>query len=385
VKASIVGSAELAPTRDTGGATTLSLSAAILDEALADAGLARNEVDGILVHPMAEVSRLVPSTVVEYAGLQVSYADSVDLGGATAAGMIWRASSAITSGMCSVCVCLTAAPRASASGSGPSIRTVDRSPAREFEVPYGNVGATEGYAMIAQRYEAEYGDTARERALLAVAQRRNAAGHPKAIFAGVPLTEDDVLGSEMIADPLRKLEMVMPVGGAGAVVVARDDIARRASAPVRILGAGEAITHKSVTFAPDLTHTAIRAAAGRAFAQAGIKTADISVASLYDCYTITVLLTLEDAGFCPKGHAAEFVRDHDLTWAGDFPLNTNGGQLSFGQADVAGGMGQIVEAVLQLQGRAGRRQVADPGFAFVNGNGGVMSEQVSLILGSEGA
>lgn len=386
--AAVVGVAELAPVRDTGDATELSLSAEIGTAALADAGLGPRDVDGLLTHPMDTCARLVPSTVAEYLGLRLSYGDSVDLGGATAVGMLWRAAAAIAAGMCSVCLCLTAVPRSSSHGQhggGPTRHAVDRSPWREFEVPYGNISATEGYAMIAMRYEHEYGDTARQRARIAVAQRENAAGQPKAYFSGVPLTVDDVLASEMIADPLRKLDSVLPTGGAAAVVVVRADMARGLHhAPVPILGAGEAVTHKTITYAPGMTDTAIRAAADRAFATAGIDRGRVGLASIYDCYTSTVLLTLEDAGFCPKGKAGAFVDSRDLTWRGDFPLNTHGGQLSFGQADVAGGMSHVTEAVLQLQRRAHGRQVAELEFAFVHGNGGIMAEQASAVLGVAG-
>ena len=379
----IIGVSELAPVRDTGTETELSLSAKIGVAALADAGLTIRDVDGLLIHPLNSVSRLVPSTVAEFMGLGLTYGDSVDLGGATAVGMLWRAAAAITSGMCSVCLCITATPRSAADAQrGPSRTMVDRSPYREHEVPYGNIGATEGYALIAKRYEYEYGDTARQRAKIAVQQRENAAGQPKAFFSGVPLTEDQVMSSEMIADPLRKLDSVMPTGGAAAIVVARADrVADSRHRPVPILGAGEAITHKTITYAPSLTDTAIRQSADRAFAAAGVDRNNIGLASLYDCYTSTVLLTLEDAGFCAKGEAGKFVDEHDLTWRGDFPLNTHGGQLSFGQADVAGGMSHVTEAVLQLQRRAEGRQVENLEFAFVHGNGGIMSEQASVVLG----
>jgi len=166
----IVGVAELAPVRDTADATELSLSATIAMAALDDAGLGPGDVDGLLTHPMDALARLVPSTLAEYTGLVLTYGDSVDLGGASAVGMLWRAAAAIEAGMCSVCLCVTAVPRsASQTGGGPTRRAVDRSPYREFEVPYGNIGATEGYAMIAMRYEHEYGDTAMQRAKVAVA------------------------------------------------------------------------------------------------------------------------------------------------------------------------------------------------------------------------
>lgn len=379
----VVGVSELAPVRDTGDGTDLTLSAAVAVGALADAGLEPSDVDGLLTHPTDLASRLVPSTVGEYLGLRLTYADSVDLGGASAVGMLWRADAAIRAGMCSAVLCLTSAPRSASSGAGQSRRTVDASPWREFEVPFGNIGATEGYALIATRYEHEFGDTSLARARLAVAQRANAAGQPKAHFSGIPLDVDEVLASEMIADPLRKLDCVLPTGGAAAVLVLRDDLAARArQRPVPILGAGEAITHKTITYAPSLTDTAVRTSADRAFAAAGVKRSAIGLASVYDCYTSTVLLTLEDAGFCAKGGAAAFVDEHDLTWKGDFPLNTHGGQLSFGQSDVAGGMSHVTEAVLQLQGRGDDRQVAGLRHAFVHGNGGIMSEQASVILGA---
>lgn len=383
--AEIIGVAELAPVRDTGDETELTLATDVATTALADAGLAPRDVDGLLIHPLGSTARFVPATVAEFMGLHLSYGESVDIGGATSVGMLWRAAAAIAGGMCSVCLCVTAAPRSTSSSGafgGTTRRVVDLSPFREFEVPYGNIGATEGYAMIAQRYEYEFGDTALARAKIVAQQRVNAAGQPKAYFAGVSLSESDVLGSEMIADPLRKLEIVLPTGGAAAVVVASREVASRlARRGVAILGAGEAITHKSISYAPNLTDTGIKRSADRAFAMAGIDRNQIGLASLYDCYTITVLLTLEDAGFCAKGAAATFVAEHDLTFRGSFPLNTHGGQLSFGQADVAGGMSHVTEAVLQLQGRAHGRQVANLHYAFVNGNGGIMSEQSSVILG----
>jgi hypothetical protein len=153
--AAIVGLAELAPVRDTGAETELSLAAVVGAAALADAGLGPGDADGLLVHPMDICARLVPSTVGEYLGLDLGYGDSVDLGGASAVGMLWRAAAAIERGLCSVCLCITAVPRSrdTARPGGPTRRAVDVSPWREFEVPYGNIGATEGYALIATRYE----------------------------------------------------------------------------------------------------------------------------------------------------------------------------------------------------------------------------------------
>jgi acetyl-CoA acetyltransferase len=149
---------------------------------------------------------------------------------------------------------------------------------------------------------------------------------------------------------------------------------------VWIKGFGERIAYKTPTYAHDLLRTPIAPAADSAFAMAGVRRSDVDVCSIYDCYTITVLMSLEDAGFCAKGTGMEFVRAHDLTYRGDFPLNTAGGQLSFGQAGMAGGMHHVCDAVRQVTGRAGAAQVADCNTAFVTGNGGIMSEQVALVL-----
>ena len=384
--------------RHTEGETTLSLMAKAGLAAIDDSGLSFGDVDGMLVHPIGGISMLAPSTVLEYMGMEASFAEMVDLGGATGAGMIWRAVAAIEAGMCRACVCITGAsrrkrpaPRPGAQNKPGAKNTVsagwnipDRSPWAEFEVPYGNIGANVGYAMIANRYLHEYGATPEQLAKVAVHQRDNAGQNPDAIFHGQPITVDDVLGSPMVADPLHLLEIVMPAGGASAVVVVGRELAASLDVPVAwLLGAGEQVTHKTITYAPSLTDTAIMASASRAFDQAGVQPSQIGLASVYDCYTITVLLTLEDAGFCAKGAGGRFIEEHDLRWDGDFPVNTHGGQLSYGQAGIAGGMSHVTEAVRQLQGRAADRQIPDLDLAFINGNGGILSEQVSLVLGAE--
>lgn len=236
--------------------------------------------------------------------------------------------------------------------------------------------------MICNRYEYEFEmDTSRQRAKIAAEQRFNAQTHPKAIFRGKPASIDDVLNSPMIVDPLHLLEIVMPCFGGVAVVLTSKERAEKCRhRPAYVIGAGEYMTHRSVTYEPSFTESPIKPAADRAFAMAGVKRSEIDMASLYDCYTITVLLTLEDAGFCGKGEGPKFVDDHDLTYKGDFPVNTHGGQLSYGQSGIAGGMSHVTEAVLQIQGRAEERQLKKCDTVYINGNGGIMSEQVSLIL-----
>ena len=219
---------------------------------------------------------------------------------------------------------------------------------------------------------------------VSIIQRRNANANPAAIFHDQPLTIDDVLASEIICEPLHMLEIVMPAAGAAALVVmAADRVADAAQRPAWLLGAGESATHSWLAQAPDLCETGIGIAARAAFSSAGVAPSDVGLASLYDCYTIMVLLTLEEAGFCKPGEAGAFVESHDLTYAGDFPLNTHGGQLSFGQPGTAGGMSHVTEAARQIQGRGGERQVQGLELAYVHGNGGIIAEQVGLVLGAE--
>src|SRR5581483_6626091 len=163
-----------------------------------------------------------------------------------------------------------------------------------------------------------------------------------------PITVDDVLASPMIADPLHMLEIVMPVSGGAALVLASRERARRTPhRPVWVRGFGEHLEVKTPTYADDMVRTPVGPAADMAFGMAGIDRGDVDLVSLYDCYTITVLLTIEDSGFCAKGEGARFVKEHDLTYKGDFPCNTHGGQLSFGQAGLAGSMSHITEATRQ--------------------------------------
>jgi acetyl-CoA acetyltransferase len=314
--AAVVGVAERPPQRYTGDETNLDLLSGIAVDALADAGIERGAVDGLLVHPVGGLPGFVPATVAEFIGLAPRFAEVVDLGGATGAGMVWRAAAAIGAGMCTTCLCLTGTRRRRQRASGDTASraaraprsfppTRDRSPLAEFDAPYGMIGANVGYALLATRYAHEYGLRDTQRAKVAVDQRRNANANPAAIFHDEPLTIDDVLASEVICTPLHLLEIVMPAAGAAALVVtAADRVGDAAQPPAWLLGAGESVTHSSLAQAPDLGELGIGIAARAAFASAGIAPSDVGLASLYDCYTIMVLLTLEEAGFCKPGEGA---------------------------------------------------------------------------------
>jgi acetyl-CoA acetyltransferase len=238
--------------------------------------------------------------------------------------------------------------------------------------------------MIAHRHMHEYGTTAEQLARIAVDQRVNAMLTPGALYSSKELTVAEVLASPVICSPLHLKEIVSPCTGGAALVVSRADaLGDSLHDPVYLLGAGEAGSHTSVTHAASLTDSWVQQSAARAFGMAGVSREQIDFVQLYDCFPITVLLTLEDMGFCSKGEGGRFVEEHNLTWQGDFPCNTNGGQLSFGQAGIAGGMCHVIEAVRQLMGRAGERQLGKPTIGVAHGNGGIMGEQATLILGLE--
>lgn len=391
-EAAIVGIAELpAERRQTRPELfTLDQYAQLAKLAIEDAGLPAEVVNGLVTHGIQESDMFAPATLSEYLGLPLDFGERVDLGGATSAGMVWRAAAAIELGICEAVLCVVPGslmlprssrrPPADPGWYGASSNKYG-SPQAEFEIPYGNVGQNGPYAQIAQRYAAEFGYDPRATAKIAADQRTNACAHPGAVFHGKPITVDDVLASPMIADPIRMLEVVMRVQGGAAVLVTSADLARRSRhRPVWVKGFGEHLSFKTPTYADDLVRTPIARAADTAFSMAGLQRSDVDVASVYDCYTITVLMTLEDAGFCAKGEGMRWVVDHDLTHRGDFPVNTAGGQLSFGQAGMAGGMHHVVDGARQVMGRSADAQVRDCDTAFVTGNGGIMSEQVALLL-----
>ncbi|MGE2723691.1 thiolase family protein [Mycolicibacterium pulveris] len=394
-EAAIVGYVELPPERMNKAAPapfTLEQWAELGADALADAGLSGELVNGIVTSHLGESEIFVPSTIAEYLGVAANFAELVDLGGASAAAMVWRAAAAIELGLCDVVLCALPAryitpmsekkpkPLVDAVFFGSSSNQYG-SPQAEFEIPYGNLGQNGPYGQVATRYGAVYGYDERAMAKIVVDQRVNANHTEGAIWKDKPLTVDDVLASPVIADPLHMLEIVMPCVGGAAVVLANADIARRTrNRPVWVKGFGEHVPFKTPTYAADLLHTPIAEAAETAFGMTTLGRADMDMVSIYDCYTITVLLTLEDAGFCDKGTGMRFVADHDLTFRGDFPLNTAGGQLGFGQAGLAGGMHHVCDAARQIMGRADAAQVRDCNRAFVSGNGGILSEQTALIL-----
>lgn len=394
--AAIVGAAQYKPEKYKTAKQMFHLEqvADLAHQALVDAGLEAKDLDGLVVSgaQFHEAEVFVPAMAAEYLGIEVNFAEVVDLGGCTGVGMVWRAAVAIEMGLCQAVLCVIPARMAPfAPNENPAWlfeamkygghSTRFGAPEAEFDLPYGHMGQNTGYAMIAQRYAAQYGYSSEAMAKLAVDQRTNAQANPDAIFYNQPLTIRDVLDSKMVADPLRVLEIVMPVAGGAAVIVASTELLNKTKHRGAVIkGFGERLSFKSPSYAKDMTLTPMAVAAKKAFEMSGLTPNDMHAAQIYDCYTITVLLSLEDAGFCKKGEGMKFLLENDLTFKGNFPLNTHGGQLSFGQSGAAGGMSQIIEAFHQISGRAGERQLAKCDNVFVTGTGGVMSEQGALVL-----
>jgi acetyl-CoA acetyltransferase len=395
--AAIVGVADYRPERVYTGPPRFSLEqwADLSAAALADAGISSGEVNGLVcVGDVAESAMFHPATIAEYCGWSVDFAERVDLGGASAVAAVWRAAAAIDLGLCdTVVVTCTGRPRPTppAVSPQPRARTVNASswtygsPQAEFEVPYGDMPPNVGFALYASRYHALHGADHWARAKIAADQRTSACANPDAVFYGRPITPDDVLASRLIADPLHMLEIVMVCHGGASVVLAASPKARQGpKRPIMVTGCGEHLSHKTPTYSADeIPRTPISFVADRAFAMSGLKRSDVDMVQLYDCYTITVLLTIEQSGFCGPGEGMSFLRSHDLSYKGDFPCNTHGGMLGFGQAGFAGGMSMVVEAARQIRGDAGDHQVARHDTAYVTGTGGIMSEQAALILQGE--
>lgn len=386
-RAAISGIGELRPIKNSGGRKSLELLAEAAALAIKDAGLGKKDIDGLLLTPPSEdTSFMWPAQVAEYVQFSPVFLNTVELGGASAVGTVARASMLVAAGICRHCLCLSGGVWDSQVFNTREGKIAVMSQAEiDYELPLGPMGFNSGYALVARRHMFEYGTKAEQLAKIAVDQRTNALANPYALFNEKAITIEEILSSPMIVDPIHLLEIVRPCSGAAAITVSRlEEAYDMPHSPISILGWGEACTHNSILYAPSLTSSPVKMAAERAFQMAGLIPGDIELLSLYDCYPITVLITLEDAGFCPKGSGGDFVESTDLTYRGSLPCNTHGGQLSCGQASYAGGMSHLTEAVRQLRGEAGKRQVKKNYLAFVNGNGGVFSTECSLILGREG-
>jgi acetyl-CoA acetyltransferase len=302
-------------------------------------------------------------------------------GGATSCEMVAHAAAAIHAGYCNNVLIVTADKLLTGLSREQAVAALaDNAGHPQYERPYGPM-IPAMYALAANRHMHDYGTRPEDLAEVAVTMRRHAGLHPNAQMRE-PITREDVLASRMIATPLHMLDCSVVSDGGGALVVSRADRSRGGARPgVVLLGAGEGHLNEHVHQAPSLTASGAVISGGRAFAMAGLTPADVDVAMLYDCFTITVIIELEDLGFCAKGEGGPFVRSGAIGLGGALPVNTHGGLLSHGHPGRPGGIFHIVEAVRQLRGECGERQVGEARIALVHGNGGILSTHSTLLLG----
>jgi acetyl-CoA acetyltransferase len=350
------------------------------ERALADAGLTFDDVDGYATvgyYPMYCVG------MCEYLGIHPTWLDETNIGGASFEVLVEHAARAVQAGACEVALITYGSVQLSAMGrriGGRGGGTVSATQA--WDAMWGNtlVGA---YALAATRHMAQYGTTAEQLAEIAVTFRRHAGFNPMAQYRD-PITVDDVLSSRMVADPLHMLDCCVVSDGGGACIVTTAERARDLKkAPVYVLGGAHTLTHAlNVSQSADLTVSSAARSGPLALERAGVTLDEIDTLQLYDSFTITVLITLEDLGFCQKGEGGSFVENGRLAFDGPLPTNTDGGGLSACHPGMRG-MFLIVEAVRQLRGEAGATQVPDAKLALAHGTGGMLSTGATLVLGTE--
>jgi acetyl-CoA C-acetyltransferase len=358
------------PTRKADDKSLAQLHAEVAKGALDDAGLTRADVDGFFC--AGDAPGLGPLSLVDYMGLKVRHMDTTETGGSSYVIHVAHATEAIAAGKCSVAlITLAGRPRAEGMATGTAPRNYgSAAPDVQFEYPFGPT-VVNMYAMAAQRHMHEFGTTSAQLAWIKVAASHHAQHNPHALLRAV-VTVDDVVNSPMIADPLHRLDCCVITDGGGALVVVSPEIAKRLKRPrVRLLGAGEASKHQ-MGGKIDLTYTGAARSGATAFAEAGVTPADIKYVSIYDSFTITVLICLEDLGFCPRGGGGRFVEDGNLIAGhGRLPFNTDGGGLCNNHPANRGGMTKVIEAVRQLRGEAHPKvQVPSCGLALAHGTGG---------------
>ncbi|HZU63887.1 MAG TPA: acetyl-CoA acetyltransferase [Novosphingobium sp.] len=340
--------------------------------ALADAGMALGEVDAL--YTSAPHEALGGLELAEYLGLAPRVTDCNRTGGSAFEVYVQQAALALEAGL--IDCALIAYGANPASNPPPAVGMTRQSP---WEAPYRPLAPISSYALAASRHMHLYGTTRAQLAEVAVAARQWARLNPEAALRD-PLTIEDVLAARMVSDPLGVRDCCLFNDGAAAIVMVRAERARDcARRPVAVLGAAHAVTHREISSMPDLTVTGAAISGPQAFAQAGVGPGDIDVAMLYDAFTITPILFLEDLGFCPKGEGGRFVAGGHVAPGGGLALNTNGGGLSCVHPGMYG-LFLLVEAVRQLRGEAGARQVPDAELAIAHGNGGVLSSAATVIL-----
>ncbi|WP_404993398.1 thiolase family protein [Cupriavidus pauculus] len=358
------------------GSTPLTLMAQASDAALEDAQLGRRDIDGVLCGYATTLPHLMlADRFCEFASLQPAYAHGMAGGGATGGLMAMLAHDLVRAGRCHHVLVVAGENRLSGQSRDQSMQTLAQVGEPEIEVPNG-ASVPAYYALLASRYLHETGMAADDLSDFAVLMRAHAAGHPDAHLRE-PLGIDAARAARPIASPLRLSDCCPISDGAVAMVVSADS---GPGVPVRIAGAGQAHRHQHLGAIDDVMRSGAADAAARALSEARRTLADIDYLAIYDSFTITLVMLLEELGVAPRGQAVARLRKGDFAADGPLPLNTHGGLLAFGHSGVAGGLMHLAEAARQLAGRAGARQIAARRRALFHADGGVLSSHVSLVL-----
>lgn len=360
----------------------LGLNAQAAKLALYDAGMTLKDVDGLVTaYSMTEPYFMMGSVLAEYLGLQPSFCASITVGGATPGAALHHAAMAIATGQAKTVLVTAGENRATGQTRDAAVAALTQVGHPYFENPYGPL-IPAFYAMIARRYMHEHGTTREEMAAVAVSGRAHAVRHPAS-----PMTEEitveDVLTSKPIAEPLNLLDCCLISDSAGALVVtSAERAADLPTPPAWLAGIGEAHTHEHITLAPSLTEFGTLRSGQIAYDMAGLGPEDIDFAELYDCFTIVPIIEAEELGLAKRGEGGELFTSGASRIEGRLPINTHGGLLSYAQAGASGGMHGIVEAVRQLRGNEGARQVKKHEVALVHNEGGILSSHCTMILTS---
>ena len=373
--AAIVGAAESDLGKVAEEMSPLDLMAQGTHRALADCGIALKDVDGLFC--ATAQARLSVLAFAEYLGIQPAYIDSTIVGGSSFEYHVAHAAAAISLGLCNVAVIAYGSTQRSIGRQNASVREIN-----PYEMPYRPFLPSSAYALAASRHMHEFGTTREQMAAVAVAARQWALMNPVA-WEKKPLTVEEVLAARMVSYPFTVRDICLVTDGGGAIVLVSPERAKSLKKkPVYVLGQGQHITHANISSMPDLTVTGARESGRQAYAMAGLAAKDIDVVELYDAFTLNTILFLEDLGFCKKGEGGAFVSDGRIGPKGSLPVNTNGGGLSYCHPGMYG-LFVLIEAVRQLRGECGARQVKDCEVAIAHGNGGVLSSQSTVILGNQ--
>jgi acetyl-CoA acetyltransferase len=382
-KVAVIGIGQ-SPVGKVPGRSPLWLAADAARKAIADAGLHKSDIDGVLSsHAFASPFHRFSVAFSEYFGLQPTFSNTLQVSGATAATSFNIGAAAILAGLAENVLIVGADSLMTGLTPDLALRSLTESRDQQYEMPFG-IPVANTFAMTAHRHMKEFGTTAEQLAEVAVIHRRHAARTPGAQQTK-PITVADVLGSGMVTTPYHKLDCSLISDGGAAFVLTSAERAKALgiAKPVYILGGGECYTHEHIFLMPSLTTTGAVESSRKAYAMAGYGPRDMDTAGVYDCFTGTAIMLLEDLGFCAKGEGGPFATSGAISYGGSIPINTHGGLLSFAHSGVPGSLFHFHEVIAQLRGQCGERQVADAELGLVHSMGGGFATNATTILGTE--